>query len=150
MRLRCSSLREAFGRSGRWLLAPRWQWCAMRLRKAHGSSLSPTAAWCLVSLARDPGNAPFVWSLVVRQGANRGTPGVSLDCWAVLEGKEEARRCAWLEKYGETPLSRLGISEELIEISGLHVVEWGLPQGVDAASLVYQQRLNASRPSEGC
>lgn len=150
MRLRNFSLREEFGRSGRWLLAPRWQWRAMRLRKSHGPSLSPMAAWCLVSLARDPSNAPLVWILVVRQGANRGTPGVGLDCWAALEEEEKARRCAWLEKYRATPLSRLGVPEELIEISGLQVVEWRLPPGVEAASLVYQQRPNASQPSEGC
>lgn len=150
MRVRSSSFRKGLGWSSRWMLAPRWQWRAVRLRKAHGPSLSPMVAWCLVSLAQDPGNAPFVWSLVVRQGASRDAPGVSLDCWAALELKEKARRSAWLGRYGATPLFRLGIPEELIEISGLHVVEWRLPPGVDAASLIYQQRPNASRPPEGC
>ncbi|MGJ7415395.1 hypothetical protein AB9128_05980 [Streptomyces cinereoruber] len=132
------------------MLAPRWQWSARKLQRAHGGSLSSTTAWCLVALAHDPTNVPFVRTLLARRakGSPRA-PGVALDCWAALRYEEQVRRRVWLARYGATPLHRLGVPEELIELSGLHVVEWRLPPDVDAASLVVQRRPRVENGSEG-
>ncbi|KOX30824.1 MULTISPECIES: hypothetical protein [unclassified Streptomyces] len=134
----------------RWVLAPRWQWNARKLQRAHGALLSSTTAWCLVALAQDPTNVPFVQNLLARRAKeSHHPPGVALDCWTALRHEEQVRRRVWLARYGATPLHRLGVPEELIELSGLHVVEWRLPPDVEAASLVVQRRPRVGNGSEG-
>lgn len=124
----------------KWVLAPVKQWRTRRLSRAHGPSLSPSAAWCLVMLAHDPAELPLVRSLVIRK--NLGVPpGVSLDVWAQLAPAEQHRRIVWLRRHGATPLYLLGVPEELIELAGLHVVEWALPPGLPLNSIVAQNRL---------
>ncbi|MEV6165620.1 hypothetical protein AB0L71_27655 [Streptomyces sp. NPDC052052] len=122
----------------RWLLAPRWQWRTRRLRAAHGPTLSYEVAWCLIALADDVANLPYV---------RRRThpvpcvpPGVMVDVWAQLDPAEQERRRAWLTCHSRTPLHLLGLPEELIELAGLHVTEWALPPDVPSISLVVQQR----------
>ncbi|MER6723105.1 hypothetical protein [Streptomyces halstedii] len=70
-------------------------------------------------------------------------PGVMVDVWAQLDLAERQRRRAWLARHSRTPLHLLGVPEELIELTGLHVTEWALPPDVPSISLVVQQR---SRP----
>ncbi|MFC9431921.1 hypothetical protein [Streptomyces sp. NPDC056987] len=122
----------------RWLLAPRWQWRARRLRAAHGSTLSYQAAWCLIALADDAANLPYVRRHT--HPAPGLPPGVMVDVWAHLNTEEQQRRRAWLTRHNRTPLHLLGIPEELIELAGLHVTEWALPPDVPSTSLVVQQR----------
>ncbi|WP_326811187.1 hypothetical protein OIE62_20645 [Streptomyces scopuliridis] len=121
-----------------------------RLMAAHGPSLSYTEAWCLVALARDPAELPFVHSLTtrMRMQLQGPSPGVSLDVWAHLETVEQHRRIAWLNRYGATPLSLLGLSEELIELAGLHIIEWALPPGIVSNSIVVQRRPGPSDNTE--
>lgn len=128
-------------RQTRWLLAPLWQWRARRLVDAHGLSMSDSTAWCLVALARDPVEyMPLVRHVVLQRSLGASiTPGVVLDSWRDLDSDEKTRRVAWLNRYGATPLYRLGVPEEIIELAGLHVIEWQLPPGRDAASLVAQK-----------
>ncbi|MEW2292198.1 hypothetical protein ABZ719_05735 [Streptomyces sp. NPDC006743] len=122
----------------RWLLAPRWQWRTRRLRAAHGPTLAYEAAWCLVALADDVDNLPYV------RRRTRPVPsapaGVMVDVWAQLDPGEQQRRRAWLTRHNRTPLHMLGVPEELIELAGLHVTEWALPPDVPSISLVVQQR----------
>ncbi|WP_128819302.1 hypothetical protein [Streptomyces sp. S063] len=122
----------------RWLLAPRWRWRARRLRADHGPALSHEAAWCLVALADDPANLPYARRRALPVPGV--PPGVMVDVWAHLSTAEQQRRRAWLARHGRTPLHRLGIPEEVIELAGLHVVEWALPPDVPSISLVVQQR----------
>jgi hypothetical protein len=63
-----------------------------------------------------------------------------VDVWVQMSHPEKERRLKWLKRYSETPLHRLGITEELIELAGLSVVEWSLPPGCSATSIVVQQR----------
>lgn len=133
---------EVRAQQTRWLLAPLWQWRARRLVAAHGASMSESTAWCLVALARDPVEyMPLVRHVVLQRSLGASiAPGAVLDSWRDLESCEQARRIAWLDRYGATPLHRLGVPEEVIELAGLHVVEWRLPPGRDAASIVAQKR----------
>ncbi|MEU5284882.1 hypothetical protein N7925_03390 [Streptomyces sp. CA-278952] len=125
----------------RWLLAPRWQWRTRRLRAAHGHTLSYEVAWCLIALASDVANLPYVRRRT--RPVPSVPPGVMVDVWAQLDSAEQQRRRAWLTSHGRTPLHLLGIPEELIELAGLHLTEWSLPPDVPSISLVVQQR---SRP----
>lgn len=122
----------------RWLLAPRWQWRTHRLQAAHGSTLSYEVAWCLIALANDVANLPYV------RGRTRPVPGVPpgvmVDVWAQLDSAEQQRRRDWLTRHHRTPLHLLGVPEELIELTGLRVTEWALPPDVPSISLVVQQR----------
>ncbi|MEU3883072.1 hypothetical protein [Streptomyces californicus] len=122
----------------RWLLAPRWQWRTRRLRAAHGLFLSYESAWCLVALADDVANLPYVRRRT--RPVPGVAPGVMVDVWAQLDPAEQQRRRAWLTRYSRTPLHLLGVPEELIELAGLHVTEWALPPDVPSISLVVQQR----------
>ncbi|MFF3177968.1 hypothetical protein ACFVQ0_35715 [Streptomyces sp. NPDC057900] len=122
----------------RWLLAPRWQWRTRRLRAAHGFSLSYESAWCLVALADDVANLPYVRRRT--RPVPSVAPGVMIDVWARLDSAEQQRRRAWLTRHGRTPLHLLGVPEELIELAGLHITEWALPPDVPSISLVVQQR----------
>lgn len=107
--------------------------------------MSHTTAWCLVALARDPGYIPFVRHIVAQRPPGESVaPGVVLDSWQGLEPREQARRIAWLDRHKATPLHRLGVPEEVIELAGLHVVEWRLPPGRDVASIVAQNRPRSS------
>jgi len=127
----------------RWLLAPMRQWRSRRLLAAHGPTLSDMEAWCLVALAHDPADLPYVRALVTRQRMRSSAvlpPGVLLDVWAQLDTAEQRRRRTWLEKHRRTPLHRLGVPEELIELAGLRIIEWSLPPGCSASSLVVQHR----------
>jgi hypothetical protein len=127
----------------RWLLAPRWQWRTRRLRTAHGPTLSYEVAWCLVALAKDVDQLPYVRrSTVAVPGI---PPGVIVDVWAQLAPAEQQRRRAWLTRHCRTPLHLLGVPEELIELAGLHVTEWALPPDVPSISLVVQQRPRPKR-----
>ncbi|MEU0752113.1 hypothetical protein [Streptomyces albogriseolus] len=134
----CSRERAVSLTTVRWLLAPRWQWRTGRLRAAHGPTLSYEVAWCLVALAADVDNLPYV-----RRRARpvpSVPPGVMVDVWTQLDPVEQQRRRAWLTHHGRTPLHLLGVPEELIELAGLHVTEWALPPDVPSISLVVQQR----------
>ena len=125
------------------MLAPVRQWRTYRLMAAHGPFLPYSTAWCLVALANDPAELPFVrrFSAQARmESGNAELVGVVVDVWAQIGQVEQARRLKWLSRYAETPLYRLGISEELIELAGLFVVEWALPPGSAASSIVVQQR----------
>ncbi|MYU10535.1 hypothetical protein GTZ78_07495 [Streptomyces sp. SID8361] len=138
-----SRARELSLTTVRWLLAPRWQWRTRQLRASHGPTLSYEVAWCLVALADDVDNLPYV------RRHNRPVPsvppGVMVDVWAQLDPAEQQRRRAWLTRHSRTPLHLLGVPEELIELAGLHVTEWALPPDVPSISLVVQQR---SRPKK--
>ncbi|MFJ7200965.1 MULTISPECIES: hypothetical protein [unclassified Streptomyces] len=125
----------------RWLLAPRWQWRTRRLRAVHGLSLSYESAWCLIALAADVANLPYVRRRT--RPVPGAAPGVVVDVWAQLHPAEQQRRRAWLTRHSRTPLHLLGVPEELIELAGLHVIEWALPPDVPSISLVVQHR---SRP----
>ncbi|GAA3370153.1 hypothetical protein GCM10017744_092770 [Streptomyces antimycoticus] len=122
----------------RWLLAPRWQRRTRRLRVAHGPTLSYEVAWCLVALADDVANLPYVRRRT--HPVPSVPPGVMVDVWAQLDLAEQRRRRAWLERHSRTPLHLLGVPEELIELAGLHVIEWALPPDMPSLSLVVQQR----------
>ncbi|MEU6482020.1 hypothetical protein ABZ858_35135 [Streptomyces sp. NPDC047017] len=122
----------------RWLLAPRWQWRTRRLRAAHGPTLSYEVAWSLVALADDVDNLPYVRRRT--HPVPSVPPGVMVDVWAQLHPAEQQRRRAWLARHRRTPLHALGVPEEVIELAGLHVVEWALPPDVPSISLVVQQR----------
>lgn len=63
-----------------------------------------------------------------------------VDVWVQMNETERQRRINWLQRYSETPLHRLGITEELIELAGLSVTEWSLPPNCPATSIVVQQR----------
>ncbi|MZD09757.1 hypothetical protein GTW43_32445 [Streptomyces sp. SID5785] len=65
---------------------------------------------------------------------------VFVDVWANLNQTERDRRIKWLKRHTETPLYKLGITEELIELAGLIVTEWALPPECEAASIVAQRR----------
>lgn len=126
----------------RWVLSPMRQWRAYRLIAAHGPSLSYGTAWSLVSLAQDPSELPFVRSLSARariRSARADPVGVVVDVWAQVSPAEQARRLKWLRRHAATPLYRLGITEELIELAGLYVIEWALPPASSASSIVAQQ-----------
>jgi hypothetical protein len=128
----------------RWLLAPRWQWRTHRLQAAHGPTLSYEVAWCLVALAANVANLPYVRR---RSRPVPGVPpGVMVDVWAQLDPAERQRRRAWLTRHGRTPLHLLGVPEEVIELAGLHVAEWALPPDVSAISVVSQQRPRPRNP----
>jgi hypothetical protein len=122
----------------RWLLAPRRQWRTRRLRTAHGPTLSYETAWCLVALADDVGNLPYVRRRT--RPVSSVPPGVMVDVWTRLDPSEQQRRRAWLTRHSRTPLHLLGVPEELIELAGLHVTEWALPPDMPSVSLVVQQR----------
>ncbi|MGV9317922.1 hypothetical protein [Streptomyces sp. NPDC003660] len=122
----------------RWMLAPRWQWRARRLRAAHGPSLSYEVAWCLIALADDAANLPYLRRRI--RSVPTGAPGVMVDVWAQLDPTEQQRRRAWLARHRRTPLHLLGVPEELIELAGLHITEWALPPDMPSISLVVQQR----------
>ncbi|MCZ0209581.1 hypothetical protein OZK63_29670 [Streptomyces sp. UMAF16] len=122
----------------RWLLAPRRQWRTRRLRAAHGPTLSDEAAWCLIALADDAANLPYVRRRT--RPVPSVPPGVMVDVWTQLDPAEQQRRRAWLTRHRRTPLHLLGVPEELIELAGLHVTEWALPPDVPSISLVVQQR----------
>ncbi|WP_327157679.1 hypothetical protein [Streptomyces tubercidicus] len=125
----------------RWLLAPIHQWRTYRLMAAHGSSMGYSTAWSLVALARHPDELPYVQNAAVRSAVQSApAAGVRVDAWDRLDPEERARRISWLNRYRATPLQRLGVPEEIIEIAGLQVVEWGLPPERDAASIVVQNR----------
>jgi hypothetical protein len=100
-------------------------------------------AWWLIALARDPLSLTLVRSVTAPGAGAAMTPGVVLDDWSALSSEEQARRHAWLDRHGATPLRRLGVPEEVIELAGLRVTEWELPPGVDAASVVAQSRPNS-------
>ncbi|MCW1100083.1 hypothetical protein OJ963_40550 [Streptomyces sp. RS2] len=127
----------------RWLLAPRRQWRTRRLRAAHGPALSYETAWCLVALADDVGNLPYVRRRT--RPVPSVPPGVMVDVWAQLGPPEQQRRRDWLTLHHRTPLHLLGVPEELIELAGLHVTEWALPPGMPSVSLVVQQRPRPKR-----
>jgi len=122
----------------RWLLAPRRQWRTGRLRAAHGPTLPYEVAWCLVALADDVDNLPYVRRRT--RPMPNVPPGVMVDVWAQLDPAEQQRRRDWLTRHSRTPLHLLGVPEELIELAGLHVTEWALPPDVPSISLVVQQR----------
>lgn len=124
----------------RWLLAPVSQWRAYRLVSDHGPSMSYQMAWSLVVLARDPASLPYVRRQAFNKEETDGRVGVILDVWIQLSRLEKNRRLRWLKRHSETPLYRLGITEELIELAGLSVMEWSLPPGCQATSIVVQQR----------
>lgn len=122
----------------RWLLSPRWQRRARRLQANHGPTLSYEAAWCLIALAADVDNLPYVRG---RTFPVPGTPpGVVIDVWAQLSLQEQQRRRAWLSRHRRTPLHLLGVPEELIELAGLYITEWALPPDLPSISVVVQQR----------
>ncbi|AJE38711.1 hypothetical protein [Streptomyces nodosus] len=127
----------------RWLLAPRRQWRTRRLRAAHGPTLPYETAWCLVALADDVGNLPYVRRRT--RPVPSVPPGVMVDVWAQLEPAEQQRRRAWLTRHSRTPLHLLRVPEELIELAGLHVTEWALPPDVPSISLVVQQQPRPKR-----
>lgn len=106
----------------------------------HGTSLSYKTAWCLVLLARDPASLAYVRRLSSPEEGVSGPVGVVVDVWIDLNEFERVRRLKWLKRHSETPLHKLGIVEELIELAGLFVVEWSLPPGCPATSIVVQQR----------
>lgn len=122
----------------RWALAPGRQWRTRRLLVAHGPSLSYEVAWCLVALADDPANLPYVRRRI--HPALGVLPGVVVDVWTQIGLAEQERRRAWLIRHRRTPLHLLGVPEELIELAGLRVTEWSLPPDVSSISLVVQQR----------
>ncbi|MFG3101100.1 hypothetical protein ACGFZL_11355 [Streptomyces sp. NPDC048182] len=122
----------------RWLLAPRWQWRTRRLRATHGLPLPYEVAWCLVALADDVDNLPYVRQRT--RSLPSEPPGVVIDVWAQLDPTEQQRRRAWLTRHRRTPLHLLGVPEELIELAGLHITEWALPPDVPSISLVVQRR----------
>ena len=124
----------------RWLLAPISQWRAHRLVTHHGPSLSYNTAWCLVLLAQDPASLPYVRRLLLQDGSKDRQTGVMIDVWTQANSTEKERRLKWLKRYSETPLHKLGITEELIELAGLYVIEWSLPPGCPAISIVVQQQ----------
>ncbi|WP_134655876.1 hypothetical protein [Streptomyces sp. H23] len=127
----------------RWLLAPRRQWRTHRLRATHGPTLSYETAWCLVALADDVGNLPYVRRRT--RPVPSAPPGVMVDVWAQLNPAEQQRRRAWLTRHSRTPLHQLGVPEELIELAGLRVTEWALPPDAPSISLVVQQRPRPKR-----
>lgn len=124
----------------RWFLAPISQWRAHRLVAHHGASLNYATAWCLVLLARDPASLPYVRRLSRQDRNEPRRAGVLVDVWVQLSRSEQSRRVKWLKRHSETPLHKLGITEEVIELGELLVVEWSLPPGFQAASIVVQQR----------
>lgn len=124
----------------RWLLAPISQWRAHRLVAHHGPSLSYRTAWCLVLLAQDPASLPYVRRLWLQHGREDLHVGVMIDVWVQITEVERKRRLSWLQRHSETPLHRLGITEELIELAGLSVIEWSLPPNCPATSIVVQRR----------
>lgn len=123
----------------RWLLAPLTQWRARRLMMRHGPTLDAETAWNLVSLAQDPAALPYVRLSQNREGGKL-QGGVVTDAWSRITDGDRRRRLKWLQRHSETPLHRLGITEELIELAGLVVTEWSLPPGCRATSIVVQQR----------
>lgn len=128
-------------RASRLILSPIRQWRASRLMAAHGKSLSYSTAWCLVTLARDPGELPYVRNYIgqVRLSADRPDPvGVFTDVWEQVDAAERVRRMQWLDRYAATPLYRLGVTVELMELAGMYVVEWALPPDVEARSIIDQ------------
>jgi hypothetical protein len=130
----------------RWLLAPRWQLRTRRLRAAHGPTLSYEVAWCLIALADDAANLPYVRRCTCPVPGL--PPGVMVDVWAHLDPTEQQRRRAWLTRHSRTPLHLLGVPEELIELAGLHITEWALPPDVPSISLVVQQRSGQGKPTD--
>lgn len=126
-------------RPWRWLLAPLTQWRARRLVMHHGPTLDDDTAWCLVSLAQDPAVLPYVRRLRNQEGGELHGSVVT-DVWSRITAGERKRRLTWLQHHSETPLHRLGVTEELIELAGLTVTEWSMPPGSRATSIVVQQR----------
>lgn len=124
----------------RWLLAPISQWRSHRLVMHHGPSLNYETAWSLVLLAQDPASLPYVRRSWLQSERERSHVGVMVDVWVQITEAERRRRLKWLQRHSETPLYRLGITEELIELAGLSVTEWSLPPNCPAASIVVQQR----------
>lgn len=123
----------------RWILSPVRQWRTYRLMAAHGASLTYTTAWCLVVLACDPAELPYVRNLSARDRLLAWNPvpaGVLVDIWEQLSPAERYRRLRWLAHHSATPLYRLGITCELVELAGLYVIEWALPPGSTANSMV--------------
>lgn len=102
--------------------------------------MSYKEAWCLVLLAQDPASLPYVRRLWLQDENWKSQVGVMVDVWAQMGERERERRIKWLQRYSETPLHRLGITEELIELAGLSVTEWSLPPNCPATSIVVQQR----------
>ncbi|NEB75311.1 hypothetical protein G3I40_08710 [Streptomyces sp. SID14478] len=95
-------------------------------------------AWCLIALADDVANLPYVRR---RTRPVPGVPpGVMVDVWVQLDAAEQRRRQAFLARHNRTPLHLLGVPEELIELAGLRITEWALPPNVPSMSLVVQQR----------
>lgn len=128
-------------RAMRWILAPMRQWRTYRLMAAHGASLNYSTAWCLVALACDPAELPYVRNLSTRTRLLALKPepvGVFVDVWEQIDPVERLRRLRWLARHSATPLYRLGITCELVELAGLCVVEWALPPGSTANSIVSQ------------
>jgi hypothetical protein len=113
-------------RTTRWLLAPLRQLRTRQLMAQHGPTLPYDTAWALITL-----HTASEETSLVRAWAGEHpdtTPGVHYDHWHKLSSTEKRRRRSWLQRHGHSPVQLLGLDPLLVHSTGLHVLDWGLPQ----------------------